>query len=86
MMPEAKVTGIDFSHRSIGYALNKAEVSGRNISYIEGNYLDAELPGVGSYDLATMIYCDFCPLSPAQRKNSPSPDRQDSEAGREFSL
>ncbi len=64
----AKVTGIDYSHRSIGYALNKAEVSGRNISYIEGNYLDAELPGVGSYDLATMIYCDFCPLSPAQRK------------------
>ncbi|MDC7241808.1 MAG: class I SAM-dependent methyltransferase [Spirochaetales bacterium] len=64
----ALVTGVDFSPRSLAYARSRAKESGRNIRYIEGNYLDITLPDPGSQDLATMIYCDLCPLSPAQRK------------------
>ncbi|MDC7125462.1 MAG: class I SAM-dependent methyltransferase [Spirochaetales bacterium] len=62
----AEVTGIDFSSRSIEYAKNAASKEGRKINYIQGNYLEADTPA--GFDLATMIYCDYCALSPAQRK------------------
>jgi len=62
----AMVTGIDFSENSIKYAKQVAEKEGLKINYIHANYLDFETSK--SFDLITMIMCDFCALSPEQRK------------------
>lgn len=62
----AEVTGIDFSVRSIKYAKEIAEINNLNIDYIQENYLDYRT--ARKFDLITMIYCDFCALSPTQRK------------------
>ena len=58
----AKVTGIDFSERSLEYA--KSHSNG-NISYLQADYLNDDLP-VG-FDVITLIYTDLCVLSPDQR-------------------
>ncbi len=63
---EASVTGIDFSEKSIQYAREVAEQNGLNINYIQENYLEYETDE--KYDLITLIFCDFCALSPLQRK------------------
>jgi 2-polyprenyl-3-methyl-5-hydroxy-6-metoxy-1,4-benzoquinol methylase len=63
---QAKVTGIDFSKRSIQYAIEDAERSGLSIRYVNENYLDFETEDC--FDLVLMIMCDFCALSPKQRK------------------
>jgi SAM-dependent methyltransferase len=62
----ADVTGIDFSRRSIDYARKTAAAEGLPIRYIHENYLEVELDD--RFDLVTMIMCDFCALSPAQRR------------------
>jgi len=62
----AKVTGIDFSKRSIQYAVEEADKSGLSICYENKNYLDFETED--RFDLILMIMCDFCALSPEQRK------------------
>jgi 2-polyprenyl-3-methyl-5-hydroxy-6-metoxy-1,4-benzoquinol methylase len=62
----AIVTGIDFSENSIKYARQAAEQKDLNINYVLTNYLDFET--TKSFDLITMIMCDFCALSPEQRK------------------
>ncbi len=62
----AEVTGIDFSARSIRYAREVAEQRGLNIDYCQRNYLEFETEK--RFDLITMIFCDFCALSPSQRK------------------
>ncbi len=62
----AQVTGLDFSENSIGYARAEAESAALDINYIHVNYLQFE--PLELYDLITMIMCDFCALSPAQRK------------------
>ena len=62
----AQVTGIDFSPRSIGYARRVAEQEGLSIRYVHQNYLEFETED--RFDLVTMITCDFCALSPAQRR------------------
>ena len=62
----AIVTGIDFSKNSIEYANEEADRKGLSINYIQKNYLDYET--TDSFDLITMIMCDFCALSPKQRK------------------
>ena len=62
----ASVTGIDFSERSIRYAKEVAEQKELNINYVQQNYLEYETGE--RYDLITMIFCDFCALSPSQRK------------------
>ena len=62
----AKVTGIDFSKNSIVYAKNIAQEKGLNINYVNQNYLDFETED--RFDLIIMIMCDFCALSPEQRK------------------
>ena len=62
----AEVTGIDFSRRSIAHAKKTAAEKGLAIDYVCGNYLDFESPK--RFDLVALIYCDFCALSPAQRK------------------
>jgi 2-polyprenyl-3-methyl-5-hydroxy-6-metoxy-1,4-benzoquinol methylase len=62
----AAVTGIDFSERSINYAKQIAAEKGLNINYVLTNYLDFDT--TNTFDLITMIMCDFCALSPEQRK------------------
>jgi SAM-dependent methyltransferase len=62
----ANVTGIDFSESSIEYAKNVAAREQLNISYVNRNYLEFETED--QFDLALMIMCDFCALSPTQRK------------------
>jgi cyclopropane fatty-acyl-phospholipid synthase-like methyltransferase len=63
---KASVTGIDFSERSIRYAKEVADQKGLDINYVQQNYLTFETEE--RYDLITMIFCDFCALSPSQRK------------------
>ena len=63
---QADVTGIDFSKRSIQYASELAAKEGLSIRYINQNYLDFDTDD--RFDLILMIMCDFCALSPAQRK------------------
>ncbi len=62
----ANVTGIDFSVRSIEYAKDVATRERLNIVYVNRNYLEFETED--RFDLALMIMCDFCALSPEQRK------------------
>ena len=62
----ANVTGIDFSGRSIEYAKEVAAREQLNIGYVKQNYLEFETED--RFDLVLMIMCDFCALSPTQRK------------------
>jgi cyclopropane fatty-acyl-phospholipid synthase-like methyltransferase len=62
----AIVTGIDFSKNSIEYAKQVAAQKGLQINYVQTNYLDFDT--TDRFDLITMIMCDFCALSPEQRK------------------
>jgi 2-polyprenyl-3-methyl-5-hydroxy-6-metoxy-1,4-benzoquinol methylase len=62
----ANVTGIDFSERSIEYAKEVACREQLNIRYVTQNYLEFETED--RFDLVLMIMCDFCALSPTQRK------------------
>jgi 2-polyprenyl-3-methyl-5-hydroxy-6-metoxy-1,4-benzoquinol methylase len=63
---QAEVTGIDFSKRSIQYAQEVATREGLLIHYVNQNYLEFETDD--RYHLVLMIMCDFCVLSPNQRK------------------
>jgi 2-polyprenyl-3-methyl-5-hydroxy-6-metoxy-1,4-benzoquinol methylase len=63
---QAAVTGIDFSKRSIQYALEVATSEGLSIHYVNQNYLEYETDD--RFHLILMIMCDFCALSPAQRR------------------
>lgn len=63
----AKVTGIDFSKRSINYARNTAEQKNLTIEYVNRNYLSFDTDK--KYELIIMIMCDFCVLNPEERKN-----------------
>ena len=62
----ADVTGIDFSENSIRYAKETAAKEKLNINYVAENYLEFDTEK--RFDLITMIMCDFCALSPEQRK------------------
>ena len=63
---DADVTGVDFSQRSIDYAKTAAAEKNLDITYLRQNYLDFDTDE--RFDLIIMIFCDFCALSPAQRK------------------
>ncbi len=63
----AAVTGVDFSHSSLGHARAVAEDRGLRVAYHHGNYLDLEL--AGSFDLILLIFGDLCPLGPEQRRS-----------------
>jgi len=63
---DADVTGIDFSERSIRHAKETAARKALNIDYLCRDYLEFETEK--RFDLITMIMCDFCALSPIQRK------------------
>ncbi len=60
-----RVTGVDYSRRSIAYATQQAKENNLDIKYRYENYL--ELQDEAQYDAALLIYGDFCPLSPQQR-------------------
>ncbi len=60
-----RVTGVDYSHRSIEYASQYAKDNHLEILYRYQNYL--ELEDENQYDAVLLIYGDFCPLSPTQR-------------------
>lgn len=62
----ARVTGIDFSKRSIAYAMEVARREQLDIHYVNTDYLDYEPED--RFDLLLMIMCDFCALSPRQRQ------------------
>lgn len=61
-----RVTGVDYSRRSIDYAIQYARSNNLDIHYRYQNYLTLE--DENQYDTALLIYGDFCPLSPDQRK------------------
>ena len=50
----AEVTGIDFSRRSIAYAMQSAEEKGQDIDYVNMNYLD--YVSRERFDLITLIF------------------------------
>ncbi len=62
----ATVCGLDFSSNSIEYARQSAVEHKTKVDYKVANYLIDPLPS--EQDIVTLIYCDFCPLSPQQRK------------------
>lgn len=61
----ATVTGLDFSANSLAYARQAAAQAGLAINYLHTDYLHFET--AERFDLILLIYCDFCPLGPAQR-------------------
>jgi SAM-dependent methyltransferase len=64
---QAAVTGIDFSNRSIQYAKEFSRQKGLSIHYVNQNYLEFETDD--RFHLILMIMCDFCALSPGQRRH-----------------
>lgn len=61
----ARVTGIDFSANSIRYACESAAKDGLEIDYVVSDYTQYETDQ--RFDLITLIYCDFCVLTPENR-------------------
>ncbi len=64
---QADVTGVDFSKNSIEYAREAASAQGLSIRYVNQNYLEFEIDD--RFQLIMMIMCDFCALSPDQRRH-----------------
>ncbi|SFH24346.1 Methyltransferase domain-containing protein [Desulfotomaculum arcticum] len=62
----AKVTGIDLSDRSINYANENIKPWYKNIIFSKMNYLDINFKE--SYDIATLIFYDFCALNTNEQK------------------
>jgi SAM-dependent methyltransferase len=60
-----RVTGVDYSRRSIEFASTYAKENQLEIMYRYENYL--ELKDENLYDAVFLIYGDFCPLNPQQR-------------------
>ena len=61
------VTGVDFSENSINYAQKAAKKKKLDITYINENYLELDLKE-NQFDLVMLIFTDFGPLLPNQRK------------------
>ncbi|WP_420346192.1 class I SAM-dependent methyltransferase [Pelagibius sp.] len=61
----AQVEGMDFSASSIEYATLNSDPGRGSLAFRRANYLTDALPT--QQDLITLIYCDFCVLSPSQR-------------------
>lgn len=62
----ASVTGVDFSQRSIAYARLQAQQASLSVNYVNQNYL--QFRSSESFNLITLLMCDFCALSPKQRQ------------------
>lgn len=61
-----RVTGMDYSKRSIEYARASAEKKNRKINYVHQNYLSMSYEQ--EFDIITLIYCDFGVLAPDIRR------------------
>lgn len=61
-----RVTGVDYSRRSIEYATQYAAEHQLDIRYRYQDYLT--LDDANQYEAALLIYGDLCPLSPDQRQ------------------
>lgn len=61
-----KVTGMDFSKRSVSYAKDIAKEKDHKIEYYYMNYLDLDYEN--EFDVVILIYCDYAVLSPQDRK------------------
>lgn len=61
-----RVTGVDFSRRSIRYARENALKNDLEITYLFQNYLQLDIDQ--QFDLCTMIYCDYGVLSKENRR------------------
>jgi SAM-dependent methyltransferase len=59
------VTGIDFSKRSIDYAQEQTLLNKSNVQYHYQNYLTIDY--IEQFDVITLIYCDYAPLSITDR-------------------
>jgi len=59
------VTGIDFSKYSINHAKKSAKSKGQLIEYRRADYIRTDLPQ--NYDVATLIYGEFCTFSDYDR-------------------
>ncbi|WP_321992622.1 class I SAM-dependent methyltransferase [Marispirochaeta aestuarii] len=62
-----RVTGIDYSPVSIGYARDDARKNRREITYLNMDYREWKA-GENSFEIVVMIFGDFCVLDPASRK------------------
>ena len=62
----ARVTWLDMSERSLRYAETTIRPDYSNTSFLNMNYL--ELNMVDAFDIVTLIYYDFCVLSPDEQK------------------
>lgn len=62
----AIVTGIDLSDRSIDYANSNIKPAHGNTTFIKMNYLEINFRE--SFDLATLIFYDFCALNKDEQK------------------
>ena len=60
-----KITGMDFSKRSINYATTQAKKKKLDINYQHANYMSLDYEN--QFDLIIMIYCDFGALIPKER-------------------
>jgi len=80
----ASVTGIDLSKNSLAHGARQAEKEGLDIRYTEANYL--EYRPEETFHCAVMIFCDFCVLSPRQKKTFLTMVRDSLEAGGYFLL
>lgn len=58
----ARVTGVDFSAVSLDYARSREMT---NVEYLQADYLADPLPQ--GFDVAVMIYYDYCAMAPQQR-------------------
>ena len=61
----ADVTGVDVSARSLAYARRAAQRDGLRVRYVEADYLAWQPER--TFDLVTLIWCDFSALGPTQR-------------------
>lgn len=62
----ASVTGVDFSPTSIAYAESQVATTDSKVDYLLADYLNDELPT--GFDVVTLIYYDYCALSPVDRR------------------
>ncbi|MGZ9583744.1 class I SAM-dependent methyltransferase [Paenibacillus marinisediminis] len=60
-----KVTGVDFSSRSIEYARNQAAELDVEVNYVNHDYLTYHF--TNHFDVALLIYCDFGVLNEYER-------------------
>ncbi|MDF2906792.1 MAG: hypothetical protein K0R34_2113 [Herbinix sp.] len=78
------VTGIDYSKRSVDYAIHNSKINNMAITYKYQNYLDIAFRE--EFDVITLIYCDFSVMSDHDRARLASSIYQALKPGGKFIL